>query len=105
VLLVELGLWFTLGLEGEADIDELLRVQVSMPVLSCADGRGKSGSRGVDGLPNVFHIHSTSQFADEKGSELLITDLFVHAQEVDLSHFDSVSIDHHSDGNSRNETI
>ena len=100
VLLVESGERFRCGLESEANIDELLRVQVAMPVLSCADGRGESGSGSVDSLPDVFHVHSAGQLADELGSELLITDFLVHAQKVDFCHLDSLSVNNHSHWNS-----
>jgi hypothetical protein len=51
-----------LGKVTESNINQLLGVQVSVPVGSASDGGRKGLSGGVDGLPDVLEVHSASNF-------------------------------------------
>lgn len=103
VHLVELRLRHIHRTEREFHIDELLRVQVSMPVLCGGPRRGERSARSVDGLPLVAQIDTSSHFTDQGRSETLITEFLVHTEEVNLSHLDRTAIDDHGDWDGSDE--
>ena len=74
-----LGHGGTCRLERESDIDQLLDVDVSVPVLSSGEGSGKSCSTRVNSLPLVSQIDSSSDFLDQKRGKTLGSELFVDA--------------------------
>ena len=51
--------------EREPDVNELLHIQIAMPVLCSAPRRGKRGARRIDSLPLVAQIDATGNLADE----------------------------------------
>lgn len=70
----------------ETNFHELLRIEGAMIVAAPSDGLGQHDARGVHCLPNVFKIHSTSNFFDEDGSQALVSKLLVNTQKVDFRH-------------------
>ena len=76
-----------------------------MPVLSSSKGSWECLSCSVDGLPNILHVDSASDFSDEDGGDTFFTEFFVTAKEVDLSHHDGLALDDHLYRDSRDEGI
>lgn len=93
------------GKVTEANINELLGVQVSVPVLSASDGSRESLSSCVDGLPDVSKVNSTSDFLNQDRGKSKLSETLVCAQEVDFSHLDGLTLDGHINGNTRNESV
>jgi len=94
-----------LGKVTESNVDELLGVQVSVPVGGAANGSGKSLSSSVDSLPDVLEVDSAGDFLNQDGSDSEGSQLLVGTEEVDLSHEDGLALDSHVNGDSRDEGV
>mmetsp|Transcript_2611 Transcript_2611/g.5209 ORF Transcript_2611/g.5209 Transcript_2611/m.5209 type:complete len:305 (+) Transcript_2611:692-1606(+) len=70
----------------EAHLYQLLRVQRPVVVAALADRTGKHHAGGVYRLPDVLLVHPSRDLFDQHRGEPLRSELFVHAQEVDLHH-------------------
>lgn len=88
----------------EADLDELLRVEVTMPVQGSRERSWDGGAGGIDSLPHVTDIDTTCNFLDQHRCQALSTKFLVDAQEVDLSSLDCLTIQVHLDGNTSDHT-
>lgn len=76
-----------------------------MPVDSRAEGCRQGGTRSVDSLPDIAHIHTSSDFLDQDGGETMLSELLVHTEEVDLGHNSGLSKSSDVHWNSTDETI
>lgn len=75
-----------------------------MPVCGTGDWGGDSRTSGVDGLPNILHIDSTSDFFDQNWSQALSSQIFVHAKEIDFSTLDKATIHLHTNRNTADKS-
>ena len=89
------GHW-SLGWEvRETNIDKLLGVQGSVIVSGGGDWGWNNNTSGVDGLPDIASIDSSSNFLDEDWRKSLCPQGFMHTEEINLSHENLFSIDLH----------
>lgn len=84
-----------LGKVTEAHIDQLLRVQVSMPV-SSASNRSREGlASGIDSLPDVPEVDSAGDLLNQNRRKSLLSEPLMSAKEVNLSHGDILTLNSH----------
>jgi hypothetical protein len=89
---------------SKANINSLLGVQVSVPVSSSSKGCWQGSTSCVDSLPHVGQIDATGNLFNENRSKSVLAELFVHAKEVDLSHFNDFAMRGHLYWDSRNKS-
>ena len=90
--------------KGEAHVDKLLWVKITMPVGCSGKGRWKCGARSVDCLPNIFQVDTARHLSDKCWSQSLVSEFLMYAQEVYFGHLDPLSIQVHRNRNSRDES-
>lgn len=56
---------FVSGFVCKTNINGLLGVQVSVPIICSSEGSRQGGTSCVDGLPDVGKVDPTSDFLDE----------------------------------------
>ena len=70
----------------EFHLDQLLGVDRPMPVPTGAHGLGQHHASSVHSLEDALQVHSPRDLPDEDRGKPFGTQLFVHAEEVDLHH-------------------
>ena len=86
-----------------AYLDELLRVQRTVPVLALPDGSGDLDACSVDRLPDVFLVDPPCDLRDKERGQPLGTARLVHAQEVYFAHLHNALTCTHLHGDTRDE--
>ena len=78
----------------ESHIHQLLRVQITMPVLSSAPRSRQGGSRGIYRLPLVAQVDTSCDLPDQNWSQAHAANFLVHTKEVYFCHLDANPIDY-----------
>ena len=76
-----------------------------MPVDSRAEWRRQGSSWSVNSLPNIAQINASSDFLDQDGGQTMLSELLMHAEEVDFCHDLSFALSCDVDWNSTDEAV
>lgn len=81
----------------ETYVQQLIRVQRSVPVCSCSNWGWDDCTSCVNGLPHVCSINSPCDLFDQSRGKSFFPKRFMNTQKVDLSHFNVFPINVHMD--------
>lgn len=76
-----------------------------MPVDSRAKWRGQGSSRSVNSLPNIAQINASSDFLNQDRGQTMLSELLMHAEEVDFCHDLSFALGCDVDWDSTDEAV
>jgi len=80
---------------AESDLNKFLGVKTSVPVCRVCNWSGDGNTSCVDGLPNIVQVDAASDLLDKDRCQTFGSQVFMYAEEVDLSHLEDLLVETH----------